>query len=388
MTTPTRIGANLLWLVPGVVGGSEEYTVRLLLSLERLESVDLEVVLFVNRSLAATHPDLLAAHPTVIGPLSGSSKLLRVSAESTWLDHSARSEGIDLMHHLGGTMPPRRSRPGMLTIHDLQPMANPEHFSFVKRGYLGAAVPGSVRHAEVVVTLSQFVRRDVVDRLDIADEQILIVPPGIDPPYVVDERMISHTRRRHGLGQRPIFLYPAITYPHKNHVTLVRAFSRLARANPEPLLVLTGGEAQAEGELRGEIERLGLGRRVIRTGRIPAGELDAMLATATALTFPSRYEGFGLPVLEAMNRGVPVIASSVTALPEVIGDSGLLIDPDDLEGWSDAMALLLADPTRAQQLVIRGHDRAARFSWKASANALVTAYRHGIASIAEHRSST
>jgi glycosyltransferase involved in cell wall biosynthesis len=375
---PTRIGANLLWLVPGVVGGSEEYTVRLLESLGRLALDDLEVVLFVNGSMADSHPTLLAAHRTVVGPISGASRPLRVAAESTWLVRQARAQGIDLMHHLGGTMPARQSGPAMVTIYDLQPFTHPEHFSRIKRAYLRGAVPRSVRRAEVVVTLSEFTRGDMVDRLGIEADRILLVPPGIDPPAPIDDFTIEQTRDRHGLAHRPYFLYPAITYPHKNHVSLVRAFARVASEDPAPLLVLTGGEAQAESQLRLEIGRLGLSDRVIRTGRLPADDLVALFSSATALAFPSRYEGFGLPALEAMSRGVPVIASSVAALPEVVGDAGLLVDPDDVEGWSDAMTLLLNDPSRCRDLISRGREQAARFSWNASADALVRAYRRGL----------
>jgi alpha-1,3-rhamnosyl/mannosyltransferase len=386
--TRARIGANLLWLVPGVVGGSEEYTVRLLESLDRLalDELEIEVVLFVNEALLDAYPQLGTIHPTVVAPVSGSSKVLRVAAESTWLARQARSEGVDLMHHLGGTMPPRRSGPGMVTIHDLQPFSSPEHFSRVKRAYLRATVPGSVRRAEVVVTLSQFTRQDVVERIGIDADRILLVPPGIDPPAPVDDGAVERARHHHGLDGRPFFLYPAITYPHKNHVSLVRAFARVAAGHPEPVLVLTGGEAQAEPALRSEIERLGVSDRVLRTGRIPAEELDALLGSATALTFPSHYEGFGLPALEAMSRGVAVIASSSAALPEVVGDAGLLVDPDDVEGWSEAMVSLLTDPARRRELAARGVDRAARFTWNASADALVAAYRHGLHHVSERGS--
>jgi glycosyltransferase involved in cell wall biosynthesis len=229
-----------------------------------------------------------------------------------------------------------------------------------------------------VVTLTEFARRDVVERIGIDPDRIVLVPPGIDPPVPVDDATIEQVRRRYGLSGRPFFLFPAITYPHKNHVALIQAFARLAERDPLPLLVLTGGEAQAEPAVRAEVQRLGLSSRVVRTGRIPAAELDALFGSATGLTFPSRYEGFGLPALEAMSRGVPVIASSATALPEVVGDAGLLVDPDDVEGWTEAMELLLTDPGRCEEFAERGRQRASRFSWVASAESLVTAYRQAL----------
>jgi len=373
--SPTRVGANLMWLVPGVVGGSEEYSVRLLEAFHRSMPDDLELVLFVNRSVPAAHPTLTAAFPTVVAPGSGRSRGARVALESTWLARQIRAEGVDLVHHLGGTMPMLRNVPGLVTIHDLQPFVHPEHFSLVKRAYLRATVPPSVRRAEVVVTLSEFTRRDVIERVGVDADRVVLVPPGLDQPAPVPAELAAEVLRRHGLADRPYVLYPAITYVHKNHVALVQAFAHVARADPAPMLVLTGGAADAEAELQAEIARLDLAGRVVRTGRVPVTDFDALFASATALAFPSRYEGFGMPVLEAMSRGVPVIASSNTALPEVVDGAGVLVDPDDVEGWAEAITTVLADPARRAELVALGHRRAEEFSWARSAGALADAYR-------------
>ncbi|MGZ4705812.1 MAG: glycosyltransferase family 4 protein [Acidimicrobiales bacterium] len=369
-----RVGANLLWLVPGVVGGSEEYTVRMLESLARLPQDRVALTLFVNRALLDAHPDLVAAFPTVVAPLAGSSRGVRVAAEATWLARQARSERLDLVHHLGGTMPILRGTPGLVTIHDLQPFAFPDHFNLIKRAYLRATVPTSVRHAVAVVVLTEWTRTDVVDRLGIDPERILLVPPSIDPPMPVDPEVVRQVRLRYGIADAPFFLYPAITYAHKNHLGLVRAFAGVAEVDERSVLVLTGGEADAETALQSEIGRLGLGDRVRRTGRIPRRDLDALFSEARALTFPSRYEGFGIPTLEAMSRGVPVIASTSGALPEVVGDGGVLIDPDDVEAWTHAMLQVLLDQEHRDAMVARGSARAAGFTWNASAEALVRAW--------------
>jgi glycosyltransferase involved in cell wall biosynthesis len=379
-----RVGANLMWLVPGVVGGSEEYSVRLLEAWARRstggQSPDdgqpdaVELVLFVDPALPAAYPDLVSAFPTVIAPKHASSKGARVLLESTWLTRQARSERLDLVHHLGGTMPVVRLTPGLVTIHDLQPFVHPHHFSLAKRSYLHATVPTSVRQAEVVITLSNFTRHDVIERMGVDPGRVVLVPPGLDRPTPVEPQAAERVRHRHGLAGRPYFLYPAITYAHKNHVMLIRAFAQVAAAHPEPMLVLTGGVADAESDLMSEIERLGLGSRVVRTGRVSVAEFNALFASATALTFPSRYEGFGMPALEAMSRGVAVIASSNTALPEVLAGAGLLLDPDDGDGWAGAMAALLDDAGRRTGLVELGHRRAAEFDWDASERALARAY--------------
>src|SRR5581483_12014149 len=135
----------------------------------------------------------------------------------------------------------------------------------------------------------------------------------------------------------PFFLYPAITYAHKNHSVLVTAFADVVRHRPDALLVLTGGPAEMEHELSDRAVALGIAHRIRRLGRIPRGNLTWLYRNATALTFPSRFEGFGLPVLEAMGHGCPVIAAAAAALPEVVGDSGMLLPPDDPGAWAAAM---------------------------------------------------
>ncbi|HEX7443044.1 MAG TPA: glycosyltransferase family 1 protein [Acidimicrobiales bacterium] len=379
--SPARIGANLLWVVPGVVGGSEDYTVRLLDSFARLGEEDLALTLFVNRAFLGAHPGLADRFPVVVGPVEGTSRPARVVAEATWLARQVRAERMQVVHHLGGTMPLWSPVPGVVTIHDLQPFTHPHYFRPVKRAYLGLSVPRSVRRAVVVVTLSEFTRQDVAERMGVDPGRILIVPPGIDTRPPPDPEAVRRAREIYGLGERPFFLYPTITYPHKNHVTLVRAFARLAEVDPEPMLVLTGGVGSSEPVVQAEIRRAGVEERVVRAGRIPRSDLDGLFEGAAALTFPSHYEGFGIPVLEAMSHRLPVLASSVTALPEVVGDGGVLIDPDDVEGWTHAMALILSDPDHREELATRAAGRAARFTWKASALALAAAHRRALADI-------
>jgi glycosyltransferase involved in cell wall biosynthesis len=384
-TRRPRLGANLLWLVPGVVGGSEDYTVRLLDSLARSDQGDVDLTLFVNRSFPRAHPGLMERYPTVVAPVGGQNKAVRVSAEASWLSRRARAEGIDLLHHMGGNM--LRSRPpGLVTIHDLQPFAHPEHFSRGKGGYLALTVPSALRRAVLVVTLTEHARNDVVERMSIDRDRILLVPPGIgrvaEPPSAAE---VARMRDVYGIGSRPYFLYPAITYPHKNHLTLVRAFAQVAARHPDAALVLTGGAARAEEPLRAEIDALRLESRVRRLGRIPRRDLDVLIGGAAALAFPSSYEGFGIPVLEAMGRHCPVIASSATALPEVVGDAGILVDPYDVDGWAEAMIDLLEDEARGRELGELGYERAGQFTWERSVQALSEAYRVALSSLGTDR---
>ena len=371
-----RIGVNLLWLVPGEVGGSEEYTVGLLRALSCQDRDGLDIVLYVNRSFVEVHRDLCASFPTRVAPVSGASRPLRVVTESTWLAWRTRRDRCAVVHHAGGTMPVLRTAPGIVTLHDLQPLTHPERFGPVKRRWLTWVAPRSLRAARAVVCLSDFTGDDAVARAGVERSKVRIVPCGVDDPGVaVDEELRARVLARLDLVDRPFVLYPAITYPHKNHVTLVAAFAALAADRPTLRLVLTGGASSAEAMVGAAVEAHGLSGVVVRTGRIPEAELDVLYRSAMVMAFPSRYEGFGLPVLEAMARGCPVVASDVGGLPLVAGDAAVLVDPLDVAGWSSALASVLDDTSRRSVLVRRGLDRARTFSWPASASALLDVYR-------------
>jgi len=374
--TVRRVGVNLLWLVPGEVGGSEEYTIRLLLELAELRPDDVEVVLYVNRQFSAAHPELVSRFTTHVAPISGSSRILRVMAESTWLAARSLRDRCTLLHHCGGTIPFLRLTPGVLTMHDLQPLANPDRFGFVKGSYIRFVAPRSLRRSRKVVCLSEFVANDIVNRVGIERERIRIIPCGInEPDAAFDENRLAQLLMSFDLTERAFILYPAITYPHKNHETLVAAFAQIVGTRPELRLVFTGGSGSSDATVSATIDAYGLTNAVVRTGRIPEADLDLLYRAATVMAFPSLYEGFGIPVLEAMSRGCPVVASDAGALPEVIDGAGELVDPLDVAGWTNALGDLVDDPARRTVLIQHGIDQAKRFNWSIPAQSLLSLYR-------------
>lgn len=371
-----RVGVNLLWLVPGVVGGSEELMVRLLGGLAELAPDDLDVELFALEDLVRAHPELVEAFPTTTVALRGRAKPLRVAAETTWLPARARRRRLDLVHHAGGVVPLVRGTPSVVTVHDLQPLDQPQNFSRVKVAYLRAMLPRTVRAARLVLTPSRAAADRVVDRLGVPRERLRVVPHGLDPSLLepVAEEEVARVRQRYDLGPRWI-AYPVITYPHKNHRVLVEAFARLATVHPDLHLVLPGGVGPAEGEVAAAIAAHDHRDRIHRLGRVPRADLDALLAGAVAVAFPSRYEGFGNAALEAMALGTPVVAADATALPEVVGEAGDLVGPDDVEGWAAALGRILDDPDRAARMAAAGRARARGRTGLASARELAAAYR-------------
>jgi glycosyltransferase involved in cell wall biosynthesis len=281
-----------------------------------------------------------------------------------------------LVHHAGGTMPAIRSVPGVLTLHDLQPLANPERFGLVKGSYIRFIAPSSLRRAQFVVCLSRFVANDAMDRVGVPVEQIRIVPCGVaDPGAAFDRERLRELLKGFDLEDRPFIIYPAITYPHKNHTTLVAAFARIVKQNDDVQLVFTGGAGSSDSVVQSTIEAYGLDSKVIRTGRVAESDLDLLYRTATLMAFPSLYEGFGLPLLEAMSRGCPIVASDAGSLPEVAGDAAELVDPIDVAGWASALGALIDDPARRTVLIRRGFERATQFTWTVSAESLLSVYQ-------------
>lgn len=366
-----RVGLNLLWLVPGVVGGSEISTVTTLRALAAARPADLDHVLFVLEPFAESYPELCSAFETHTIGLRGALKPARVGVEQTWLPWQARRLGLGALHHLGGTATLVGGPPTCLSIHDLQPFDHPENFHPAKRAWLELAVARSVRRSEVVLVPSEWVRQTVLDRFGPPPLQVVVVPHGLPP--LLDGTPEAELRGRYGL-RGDVVLYPTITYPHKDHVTLVRAFAR-AVGERDATLVLTGGEAGAEAAVRSAIESSGVRSRIVRTGAIPRADVVGLVELAAIVAVPSRYEGFGIPVLEAMARGRAVVASDAAALPEIVGDGGLVVPAGDLDAWSAVLQELLDDPSRRARLGRRGRLRAGWFTPEANLAATLDAHR-------------
>ncbi|MDQ4108227.1 MAG: glycosyltransferase family 4 protein, partial [Actinomycetota bacterium] len=368
-----RIGINLLWLLPDAAGGAEEYAIRLLRALDEVAGDGLDITLLCNRRFPAAHPELAGRPRIAVAPIDGGSRAARIVTESTWLLREAADARLHLVHHLNNVVPWLRNRTSVLTIHDLRPLALPETVGRVQGAYLRARLGPSVRRASVITTPSAFVRDTVIDRLGADPDRVRVVSA---PLFLSDaeRRATAGATTGASAGARH-FLYPAITNPHKNHRTLLEAFAKVVAVRDDAVLTLTGASGPAEGAVKSAIEALGLSNKVRRLGRVSAERLDALFSDAVALVYPSTYEGFGLPLGEAMARGCPVIASDRTALPEVVGDAGILLDPDDVGGWANAMLRLLDDQSLRAELIASGRERARSLSPEEAARRQVDVYR-------------
>ncbi len=358
----TRLAVNLLSLVPDDVGGTEEYAVRTLSAYARHGPANLRPVLCLSEAALGAYPGFGEAFDVEVHPNDGRRRSRRVLAENTWL--AARTAGL-AVHHLGGRIPARTSRPVAVTVHDLQPLDHPENFGPIKGAYLGRAVPRSVARADVVVAISDAVGRQIIDRLGADPDRVVTVSVGA-------ETVASAPSVPSG---PPTVLYPAITHPHKNHRLLVEAFDRVAARHPDVRLVLTGGQGAAEADVARAIATAEHAGRIDRTGRVPAADLARHLADADVVAFPSTYEGFGIPVLEAMAAGVAVLVADGTPTADLVRGCDAIVGAGDPAAWAEALDRLLADRDHRTALAARVLAAARDRTWEASAAALERAWR-------------
>jgi glycosyltransferase involved in cell wall biosynthesis len=255
--------------------------------------------------------------------------------------------------------------PAVLTAHDMAIYRHPEWFPGRQWLSVKVVVPRSMRAADAIVAVSASTARDLEEVLGVDRQRVTVVHEGVSPSFrPLPEAELAVFRERMALP-RTFVLFVSTIEPRKNLATLLDAWGRMSGP---PELVVAGGWGWRHQELREKLERLA-GRGVRLLGGIGPDQLPAVYNLATVLAHPAWYEGFGLTVLEAMACGTPVIASSASSLPEVVGTSGLLVDPGDVEGWTAALERVLGDGQLRQDLRAHGLQRAAGFTWQRAAAA-------------------
>jgi len=366
MSKKILVAVNMLWCVAGKVGGSEEYLVRQLSGLGTIDS-PYAVTLYAPRGFSSAHPELLAKHKVVEAPSDCRRREARVLLENTWL--VGKTRGSDIVHHGGGTLPTRATGTTLLTVHDVQYLTYPEYFSNYKLRYLRNRVPSSLRRSAAVAVPSAYVASTLVDSFGVSPEKIRVVRHGVSPTLGANATPDAELRSRFNLGTGDVLFMPAITHPHKNHEFLLRMMSA-HWSDPSLRLVFAGGAGRAEALIQKQVVDLGLQDRVVRIGRVGADDRDGLIKMSLAVVFPSSYEGFGAPVLEAMKLGTPVIASDQAAVVEVLGGSGLNL-PLQVGAWAGALDVVRARRAEMTQL---GLQRATQYTDTMSAQDLCSAY--------------
>jgi glycosyltransferase involved in cell wall biosynthesis len=302
---------------------------------------------------------------------------LRTIGRDLWwhqigVTRAARRAGAALLHLPAGVGPVRRTMPVVLTIYDLNVLRSPQLFRPWFRRYSRVVLPRAARTADAVITLSYASKTDIVERLGIAAERVTVVPPGVHPlfaPLADGSERAADVRHRYDLP-RAFVLTVGSVEPRKNLPRLIGAIERLRAESPTADVALV--HAGPEGWLSNGVTRA-TGVRFL--GHVPREDLAALYSLARVCAYPSLYEGFGLPVAEAMACGCPVVTSNVSSLPEVAGDAAVLVDPASVDAIAAGIARLWTDDAGRADLVRRGRERARRFTWERAARETAAVYQ-------------
>jgi glycosyltransferase involved in cell wall biosynthesis len=367
-------GLDLLFLVPGETGGRETYATELIGALLEL-GADLRLTAFVNQELVGS-PGFALDERVAVRPLRVHSRRRSSWAlgETALVPAAARRARVELVHGLANFGPLYGPFRRVLSLHDVMFLRVPELLPLVNRVAARALTGGAALRAHRVLASSEATRDDAVALLGVEPINIDVVPLGLGAAPVAPLEPVA-ARVQLGVGDRPYALAPGLSLPHKNLSRLLRA---LALIPPErrPLLVLTAGGDR--GALAAEAGALGVGADVRVVGWLPAPLLEAAYAGATCVALPSLVEGFGLPVLEAMMRGVPVACSDIPPLREIAGEWAVLFDPLDPASIASALQRLCGDAAERERLAAGGRAHAARFTWKATAEGTLRTYERAI----------
>lgn len=297
----------------------------------------------------------------------------RIAWEQVAQPLALRRDRPDLLHATAFVAPLLSTRPSVVTAYDLSFALFPELFRGPNQAYLRLFTRRSIRRARRTIAISQHTRSDVHRLYGVPLDRIDVAYPGIDPRFRPTPRDdVEAFRRRQNLSDR-FFLYLGTLEPRKNLSRLIEAIA--LSENKDWRLVLVGGKGWLYADLFERVQALGLAEQVRFAGYAPAEDLPLWYNAATAFVYPSTYEGFGMPPLEAMACGAPVVASNAASLPEAVGDAGLLVDPADVAALAESMRRVWDDASLRAELSARGLRQAARFNWEKTAWATVQSYR-------------
>jgi glycosyltransferase involved in cell wall biosynthesis len=329
---------------------------------------------YVVCSAPEPHPDPPPLHHVEVRRLTPPRRPLHLAWTLAGRPPVERLAGpADLVHVLDPSVPVPTHLPGVLTVHDLMPLQFPQWYPPAHRWAFGRAVRASVARGDTIVTVSEKVAGDAVSILGVAPDRVRVVYPGVAAEFLAPVTAAQQVEacRRHRVQRGGFFVCVGTVTTRKNLTPVVQA---LASIGTTPLLVV-GPDGYGADAVRAEVQRANVGDRVQFAGYVDGAALPALVSAAIALVHPSSYEGFGFPPVEAMAVGTPAIVSAAGALPEVVGDAGILVDPEDVDAWADAMTTVRDDATRRDALSTDGTARAGSFRWDATARAIVDVHR-------------
>lgn len=371
-----RVGLNLLHLVPEETGGSELYVRRLIPALLSQRD-EVRLTLFAAREAIDSLREEDWARDVEIVPVrvNARSRPRRVLAEQTLLPVAVRHARVDLLHNAFTTAPALPGVPQVTTILDVIYKRFPDTHAGLFRYGMAMLVPLAARRSVRVLTLSESAKSDIVRFLGIPSERVDVTPLGPGLPSGVAPVPIVELRRRFDLDDSPLLLTVSAKRPHKNLERLLEAFVRLPE---EPVLLVPGYATPYEDVLRAQGEALGAAGRIRFTGWVDEPTLEGLYRAADCFVFPSLAEGFGLPVLEALLRGVPVACSRIDVLEEIAGDAAVYFEPTDVNAIGRSIETILRDAGLRERLAQEGPQQASQFSWERTAAATIASYERAL----------
>jgi len=283
---------------------------------------------------------------------------------------------VDLFHSPDFVLPPLRRAKSILTVHDLSFLRHPECYEAAFCEYLESAVPRSVGRADLILADSESTRQDLIELLAVDSDRVEVLYSGVEERFhpIEDDVSLVRVREQYGLPERFI-LSVGTLQPRKNYERLVEAYGRLAgRIDSDVKLVIAGSRGWLYEMIFRRVEELGLDEKVIFLGFFADDDLPTLYNLADLFVFPSLYEGFGLPPLEAMACGTPVVSSNASSLPEVVDGAAEMVSPSDVEGLAEAMFRVLSEGDLRAEMIRKGLIRAGEFTWEAAARALLHSY--------------
>lgn len=355
--------------------GINWYIYNLLRHLPGADDQHRYTVFLGDRDAAQAFRDL----ETRITSLPTTRPAVRILWEQTLQPVQLVREGVDLLHSLAFVQPVFLPCPGIVTIYDLSFILFPERLHPLRRLYLRWGTGRSAGEARRIIAISHSTKQDIVRLLAVAEGKVDVVPCGVDKDFqpIENPQLLDDFRRKRRLPQQ-IMLFVGTIEPRKNLVSLLEAYSLLRQKMQPPPLVIGGPRGWHHQEVFAAVEELDLLDSVMFPGYISREELPLWYSAAHCFVYPSLYEGFGLPPLEAMACGTPVITSNASSLPEVVGDAGMLVSPSNAEEIADAMHRLLTDDDLRLEMSEKGLSRSQEFSWRRAAQLTVEAYERAM----------
>lgn len=368
-----RIGIDATSL-PVEPAGAGTYIIQLVRALAGINT-DHELFVFVHRSRLVHFQDHQASRMHFV-PVQDKSPALRLIWEQLALPGLANRYNLDLLHSLHYTRPTILSCLSIVTFHDMTFFMYPQLHTRSKRLLFPLFIRSSARRAKAIITVSETTRRDAIRILNIPEHKILAIPHGVSAEFfhITDHTVLEAGCKKYNLPE-DFILFLGTIEPRKNLPSLLRAYHRLLESGCNYQLVLAGHEGWMMGELQDTIQKLKLGKFVHFTGYIPKDDLPVIYNSARIFVYPSLYEGFGLPPVEAMACGTPVVASDIPVNKDHVGDAGLLFPPDDEFQLFNHLDRLVKDRDLREDLSRKGIERSRAFRWQATAQSTLDLYQ-------------